>query len=75
MPDVQHGLGRVECERPSRGGRRLDRPDPAREPGPVAELDVGRGDEQDVGHASILRLADQPEHRVPRRLREPGLIR
>ena len=72
--DVQHGVRRVERERARRRGSRLDRADPAREPGPVAELDVGRGDEEDVGHVSILRLGDQPEDRMAGRLGQPLVV-
>ena len=59
--EVQDGGGGPQRERPGRGGRRLDRPDPADEPVPTVELPLGRGDEEDVGHAPIL-CADALAH-------------
>ena len=55
--DVEHGGGRAKRERPGRRYRRLDRPDAAHEPVPTVELTLGRGNEENVRHAPILRAA------------------
>ena len=67
-PDIQNRCRRLECQTTRDHRSRLDRADAAGEPVVLAELDLGRGNEED--HASTLRSLE-PERRMAPRLGEP----
>jgi hypothetical protein len=51
---VEHGRVGAEGERARRGGGCFYRPDPAHEAVTALELELGRGDEENVRHGAIL---------------------